>query len=97
MVVGDLILTEVLQGFRSQREFNQALRLMQSVTTVQIGGQDVAIQAARNVRLLRDRGLTVRKTIDCLIATRCIEDGYALLFSDRDFLPFVEHLGLEAA
>ncbi len=97
VVVGDLILTEVLQGFRSQREFNQALRLMQSVTTVQIGGQDVAIQAARNVRLLRDRGLTVRKTIDCLIATRCIEDGYALLFSDRDFLPFVEHLGLEAA
>ena len=97
VVVGDLILTEVLQGFRSQREFNQALRLMQSVTTVHIGGQDVAIQAARNVRLLRDRGLTVRKTIDCLIATRCIEDGYALLFSDRDFLPFVEHLGLEAA
>ena len=97
VVVGDLILTEVLEGFRSQREFNQALRLMQSVTTVQIGGQDVAIQAARNFRLLRDRGLTVRKTIDCLIATRCIEDGYALLFSDRDFLPFVEHLGLEAA
>ncbi|MGV3579673.1 type II toxin-antitoxin system VapC family toxin [Brevundimonas sp.] len=95
--VGDLVLTEVLQGFRSQRDFNQALRLMQSMTTVQIGGQDIAIRAARNFRALRDRGLTIRKTIDCLIATRCIEDGYALLFSDRDFLPFVQHLGLEPA
>ena len=97
VLVGDLILTEVLQGFRSQRDFNQALRLMQSMTAVQIGGQDIAIQAARNYRHLRARGLTVRKTIDCLIATRCMEDGHALLFSDRDFLPFVEHLGLEAA
>lgn len=97
VLVGDLILTEVLQGFRSQRDFNQALRLMQSMTAVQIGGQDIAIQAARNFRHLRARGLTVRKTIDCLIATRCMEDGHALLFSDRGFLPFVEHLGLEAA
>lgn len=97
VLVGDLILTEVLQGFRSQRDFDRALRLMRSMEVVQIGGQDIAIQAARNFRTLRQRGQTVRKTIDCLIATRCIEDGHALLFSDRDFLPFVEHLGLQAA
>jgi len=64
---------------------------------VQIDGEGVAIQAARNVRALRAQGVTVRKTIDTLIATRCIQDGHPLLYSDRDFDPFVTHLGLQSA
>lgn len=97
IVVGDIVLTEVLQGFARQSEFNQALRLLTSLTVVDIAGRDIAIQAARNYRRLRDRGVLIRKTVDTLIATRCIEDGYALLYSDRDFDPFVEHLALHSA
>ena len=97
LAVGDVVLAEVLQGFATDRDFNQALRLLTSLTVVDVGGRDIAIQAARNFRVLRDRGVTIRKTIDTLIATRCIEDGHALLYSDRDFDPFVEHLGLESA
>jgi predicted nucleic acid-binding protein len=63
---------------------------------VELGGQDMAIQAARNFRTLRARGVTIRKTIDTLIATRCIESDYSLLFSDRDFDPFVTHLGMRS-
>ena len=97
LATGDVVLTEVLQDFSSDRDFNQALRLLSSLTLVQIGGEDIAVQAARNFRTLRARGVTVRKTIDTLIATRCIQDGYALLYSDRDFDPFAEHLGLQSA
>lgn len=97
LIIGDLILTEVLQGFGSQRDFDQARKLLTGLDAVDIGGQDIAIQAARNYRALRERGITIRKTIDTLIATRCIESDYALLYSDRDFDPFVEHLGLSSA
>lgn len=97
LVVGDLILAEVLQGFSSERDFNQARTLMTALDVVTLGGPEIAIQAARNFRTLRARGVTIRKTIDTLIATRCIESDYALLFSDRDFEPFVEHLGLRSA
>lgn len=97
VAVGDLILTEVLQGFTTERDFNQARKLLTSLEIVEIGGLDAAIQAARNFRTLRMLGVTVRKTIDTLIATRCIENGYALLYSDRDFEPFVTHLGLQPA
>lgn len=97
IITGDLILTEVLQGFGSDREFNLAKRLLTSLEIVELGGQEIAIQAAKNFRSLRALGITVRKTIDTLIATRCIESGYALLFSDRDFEPFVQHLGLRSA
>ena len=97
LAIGDVILAEVLQGFTNDRDFNQALRLMTSLAVIDIGGQDIAIQAARNFRTLRALGVTVRKTIDTLIATRCIEDGCALLYSDRDFDPFVAHLGLQTA
>ena len=95
--VGDLILTEVLQGFASDRDFRQAQALMMSLELIDLGGQDVAIKAAVNFRVLRTLGITVRKTIDTVIATRCIEDGYRLLYSDRDFEPFVIHLGLRSA
>jgi predicted nucleic acid-binding protein len=97
IAIGDLNLTEVLQGFRRQRDFNLAKRLLLTLEIVDIGGIEVAIQAAINFRLLRSLGVTVRKTIDTLIATRCIESGFHLLFSDRDFDPFVKHLGLQAA
>jgi predicted nucleic acid-binding protein len=97
LAIGDLMLTEVLQGFGGDRDFKRALQLLRTLTVIDIAGEDVAIQAARNYRALRGRGVTVRKTIDTLIATRCIVDGHALLYADRDFDPFVEHLGLIAA
>ena len=97
IATGDLILTEVLQGFVSDRDFNQAKKLMTSLVIVDLAGQAMAIQAAKNFRLLRALGITVRKTIDTVIATRCIESGLPLLYSDRDFDPFVEHLGLRSA
>jgi hypothetical protein len=94
LAIGDLILAEVLQGFADERDFNEARKMLTSLTVVQLGGQEIAIQAARNFRTLRNLGVTVRKTIDTVIATRCIESGYDLLHSDRDFDPFVQHLGL---
>ena len=94
LAIGDLILTEVLQGFHDDRDFVKARRLLSSLKIVQIGGPEIAIMAAQNSRYLRKRGVTVRKTIDTMIATRCIESGYDLLHSDRDFAPFVQHLGL---
>jgi hypothetical protein len=94
LAIGDLILTEVLQGFADERDFNQARRMLTSLVVVELGGREIAIQAARNFRALRKRGVTVRKTIDTVIATRCIESGYDLLHSDRDFDPFARHLGL---
>lgn len=97
LAVGDLILTEVLQGFRSERDFNQARKLFTSLDVVTLGGQGIALQAAKHFRTLRAQGVTVRKTIDTVIATRCIEDGLSLLYSDRDFDPFVAHLGLRSA
>jgi len=97
LAVGDLILTEVLQGFVNDRDFEQAQRMMTSLLVVEIGGLNIAIQAARNFRELRRHGVMVRKTIDTVIATRCIESGYDLLHSDRDFEPFVTYLGLRVA
>jgi hypothetical protein len=97
LVVGDLILAEVLQGFQGERDFNQAKQLLVSFETIEIVGKDIAIQAARNFRTLRGHGVTVRKTIDTLIATRCINSGLILLHSDKDFDPFVTHLGLRVA
>ena len=97
VVTGDLVLTEVLQGFGSERDFNQAKKLLTSLVVVDLVGQDIAIQAARNFRALRALGINVRKTIDSVIATRCIVSGFTLLYSDRDFDPFVQHLGLRSA
>lgn len=94
LATGDLILTEVLQGFKRDRDFDIATRMMTSLTIVELGGREIAIQAARNFRVLRNRGITIRKTIDTIIATRCIEDGHRLLHNDRDFDPFARHLNL---
>jgi predicted nucleic acid-binding protein len=97
IMTGDLILTEVLQGFISEREFNQGRKLLASLPTIPLVGEEIVVRAARNFRKLRTRGITIRKTIDTLIATSCIEKEISLLYSDRDFDPFVQHLGLRSA
>ena len=98
IVSGDLIVAEVLQGVSSEREFNLVRQTMTSaMRVVTLAGEDVAIQAARNYRYLRAQGVTIRKTIDPIIATYCIENQVPLLFSDRDFKLFVEHLDLQSA
>ena len=94
LAIGDLILTEVLQGFPDERDFNQARKMLTSLMVVEVGGQEIAIQAAKNFRALRVLGITDRKTIDTVIATRCIESGFDLMHNDRDFDPFAKHFGL---
>ena len=94
LAIGDLILTEVLQGFATEREFNDARKMLLALDVVVLGGLDVAVEAAKNYRKLRSLGLTMRKTIDTVIATRCIVSGHMLLHSDRDFDAFEQHLGL---
>lgn len=94
LAIGDLILTEVLQGCPTQRQFDLVRELLGILTFVTLGGPAVAVAAAENFRTLRAKGITVRKTIDTVIATRCIVDGLELLHADRDFDPFETHLGL---
>ena len=94
LAIGDLMLAEVLQGFADEKDFDKAMKMLTSLTVLEVGGQEVAIQAARNFRALRNLGVTIRKTIDTLIATRCIMSGYDLLHNDRDFDPFTKYLGL---
>lgn len=94
LVTGDLILAEVLQGISDDEAFEETRRLLTSVPVIRLGGQEIAIRAAQNFRTLRRLGITVRRTIDTLIATKCIADGYVLLHNDRDFDPFVHYLGL---
>jgi predicted nucleic acid-binding protein len=94
VAIGDLILAEVLQGFSSERDFAEARKLLTALEVVTLGGEALAIEAARNHRRLRALGSTVRKTIDTLIATWCIENDVVLLHNDRDFDAFEKHLGL---
>lgn len=92
--VGDLILTEVLQGFRDDKDYRIARSIMDELTVFEMLGKDLAIKSAENFRKLRKQGITIRKTADVIIATYCIEHGLPLLFSDKDFQPFVQHLKL---
>lgn len=97
VAIGDLILTEVLQGFRTDSDYRAAKALLLGLTVLELVGQGLAVKAADNYRALRRRGVTVRKTVDCIIATFCIERGLPLLYSDRDFDPFAKSLGLVSA
>jgi len=97
LAVGDLIAAEVLQGVRDEREFKWVKKTLDAFEHIDLAGYDLAVKASENYRLLRAVGVTIRKTIDTLIATRCIEDGLTLLHADRDFLPFSQHLGLKVA
>jgi predicted nucleic acid-binding protein len=90
----DLIYCEVLQGIRADALFTKIRRDLDELTVFETGGQQMALAAAQNYRALRGRGITVRKTIDCLIATFCIKAGHELLHRDRDFDAFEAHLGL---
>ena len=94
LTTGDLILTEVLQGFRREKDYKIAKELLTSLPVENLLNTSVAIQSADNFRLLRKRGITVRKTIDVIIATFCIENKYSLLHCDKDFLPFHKQLNL---
>jgi len=90
----DIILCEVLQGIRDDATFTRVRRELSHFELLETGGEPLAVAAARNYRTLRSRGLTVRKTIDCLIATFCIAEGHSLLHRDRDFDQFEQHFGL---
>lgn len=92
--VGDLVLTEVLQGFRADKDYRIARSIMDALTVFEMLGKEMAIKSAENFRKLRKRGITIRKTADVIIATYCIEHSLPLLFSDKDFKPFVQHLQL---
>lgn len=94
ILVGDLILAEVLQGFRSDSDFEKARRALGKYMQASLVGPDLALQSARNYRFLRQKGLTVRKTIDALIATYCIENDHELLHNDSDFAGYEQYLGL---
>ncbi len=97
ITIPDLVVTEVLQGCDTDREFAALYQALRPHRVLQTVDETTALAAARHYRTLRTRGITVRKTIDTLIATRCITDDIPLLYSDRDFDPFVEHLGLRSA
>ncbi len=96
IVIGDLILAEVLQGFRSDTDYKAAKNALTSLTVHDLLGKDMAIKSANNFRKLRKKGITIRKTADVIIATYCIENKIPLLFSDKDFIPFVDNLRLKS-
>ena len=95
IIMGDLILTEVLSGFRSEKAFNTAKTLLDELPFCQLGGCFIAVESARNYRKLRKTGIVIRKTIDVIIATYCIIEGLTLLHDDHDFDPIASHLPLE--
>jgi len=95
VAIGDLILLEILQGIRSDREYNQTRQSLSALDQYEMFGKEMAGKCADNYRALRKKGVTIRKTADIIIATFCIENSLPLLFIDRDFIPFVDHLGLE--
>jgi predicted nucleic acid-binding protein len=97
VVIGDLILAEVLQGFRSDTDYKAAKNVLTDLSVHDLLGKDMAIKSANNFRKLRKKGITIRKTADVIIATYCIENKIPLLFTDKDFMPFVKNLRLKAA
>jgi predicted nucleic acid-binding protein len=94
IVTGDLIIAEFLQGFRSEEDYQKAKKIMESLEYHDLVGKEIALQAAQNFRKLRKNGITIRKTIDIIIATFCIANGFELLHNDRDFDSMADLLGL---
>jgi len=92
--MGDLIFLEILQGFRSDQQYETVRRKLTKLERYKLFGDAMVLPCAQNYRTLRKLGITLRKTPDVIIATYCIENSVPLLFSDRDFRPFVQHLGL---
>ncbi len=95
ILIGDLVLTEVLQGFQSDKDFKKAKSLLLNFPVVEMLGQEVALKSASNYRYLRKKGVTIRKTIDVIIGTFCIHNTFSLLHDDRDFTPLEKHLHLK--
>lgn len=95
IIIGDLITAELLQGFKSDKEYHSAKLLIEKLQYQDFVGRKIAIKAADNYRYLRSKGITMRKTVDAIIATFCIENNYPLIHNDRDFDPFEQHLGLK--
>lgn len=95
IVTGDLVLTEVLQGFQTDKDFNTAKKLLLNFPFMEMLGQELAIESALNYRYLRKKGVTIRKTIDVIIGTFCLYYHFALLHDDRDFDPIEKYLKLE--
>ena len=96
LFTGDLILTEVLQGFREESEYKKAKEVMSILTCKQLGGYEIAVKSAENYRKLRKKGITVRKTIDVIIGTFCINENIPLLHDDKVFEPMVKYLALKS-
>ncbi len=94
LIIGDIILTEVLQGFRRDTDFRQAQTLLDTLEFCPMLGQEIALLSAKNYRKLRRAGVTVRKTIDVMIGSFCVQNRHSLLHTDRDFDPIEKHLGL---
>jgi predicted nucleic acid-binding protein len=94
IAIGDLIFLEILQGFKDDKDYNLAKSTLGTLEQYEMFGHAQALKSAENYRALRKKGFTIRKTTDVIIATFCIENRLPLLFSDRDFIPFVDHLGL---
>ncbi len=97
VVIGDIILTEILQGFRRDEDFKHAKAVLAALDCFELCGRENAIKSAENFRSLRKMGITVRKTTDIIIGTFCIINNLPLLFADHDFTPLKEHLGLKSA
>lgn len=97
IVMGDLILLEILQGFRNDSDYNKAVKMLASLEQHELFGHDMVSKCADNYRALRKQGITIRKTADIIIASFCIDKELPLLFTDRDFIPFVQHLNLKSA
>jgi hypothetical protein len=97
VAMGDLIFLEILQGIRDDREYDLTRRSLETLDCYELFGKAMVGKCAENARALRKSGITIRKTANVIIATFCIEHRLPLLFSDRDFVPFVEHLGLRSA
>ena len=95
IIIGDLILTEVLQGFQSGNDFRKAKKILFEFPFMEMVGQNMAIKSAANYRLLRKKGVTIRKTIDVMIGTFCIYYHFSLLHDDRDFDPIEKYLKLK--
>lgn len=94
IATGDLVILEVLQGFSKERDFRTAKKLLSALPVFNLCNVDLSIQAAQNYRFLRNKGVTVRKTVDMVIATFCISHNLSLLHNDRDFTPMSKYLGL---
>jgi predicted nucleic acid-binding protein len=96
IATGDLIIAELMQGFRTKSQIATARNIISRLEYFDLVGKDIAFKAAENYRFLRKEGITIRKTIDIVIGTFCIENGFKLLHADHDFEPRTEYLGLVA-